>query len=143
MISDELSDHEKNGWTNILTSLPYMFLQCDKDRPDTQMCQKFYYALQNGDVMTIKVSDFKRKSLKAKKLLDKKYDFISRCYSQADKSVRNGDYANAMQSLLKIDSRVNLETIEDTIKESLPPRNYDELNDNERGALFSYVQSNL
>ena len=81
-----------------------MFLQYEKDRPDIQMCQKLYHALQTEDVMSIKVSDFKRKSMKVKKLLDKKCDFLSRRYNQADKSVRSGDYANAMQSLLKINS---------------------------------------
>ena len=34
-----------------------MFLQYEKDRPDIQMCQKLYHALQTEDVMSIKVSD--------------------------------------------------------------------------------------
>ena len=123
LINDDLTNQDKNGWTNILTALPFMFLQYEKDRPDAQMCQKFYHALQTEDVMSIKVSDFKKKSMRLKKSLDRKYDFLSRCYNQADKNVISGDYAKAMQSLLKINSRVNLETIEKTIKDSLPARN--------------------
>merc|ERR1711991_1032347 len=59
LISVDLSDEQINGWTNLLTTLPYMFLQYEKDRPDADMCQKFCLALQREDVMSIKVSDFK------------------------------------------------------------------------------------
>ena len=49
--------------------------------------------------------------------MDRRYDFRSRCYKEADKNVISGDYSKAMQSLLKIDSRVNLGAIKNTIKD--------------------------
>ena len=111
LISVDLSDEQINGWTSLLTTLPYMLLQCEKSRPDVDLRQKLYLALQREDVLSIKASDFKRKSLRSKKLMDKKRDFTSRRHKQADKNVMSGDYARAMQALLRVNSRVNLDEI--------------------------------
>ena len=98
-----------------------MFLQYqyEKDRPDAEMCQKFYRALQREDVMSVKASDFKKKTLRSRKSMDKKRDFASRRHKQADKSVMSGDYAKATQSLLRVNSKVNLDAIEKTIRDGL------------------------
>ena len=119
LISDNLDDQQKNGWTNVLTALPYMYLQYEKSRPDVRMCSKLYQALQSEDAMSIKASDFKKETVRVKKSLVRRYDFRSRRYKEADKSVEvvSGDYSKAMQSLLKIDSRVNLGAIKNTIKD--------------------------
>ena len=87
------------------------------------------------------MSDFKKKTVRVRNSLEKKYDFRSRCYKEADKNVVSGDYSRAMQSLLKIDSKVNLGAIENTIKDSLPPRNYAELSQNQRQTLFTHAHS--
>ena len=118
-----------------------MFLQYEKDRSDAEMCQKFYRALQREDVVGVKASDFKKKTLRSRKSMDKKHDFASRRHKQADKSVMSGDYAKAMQSLLRVNSKVNLDAIEKTIRDSLPARSYDELSDNQRRLLFTYAHS--
>ena len=117
LISDDLDDQQKNGWTNVLTALPYMHLQYEKNRPDIRMRSKFYQALQSEDAMSIKASDFKKKAVRVKTSLDRRCDFRSRRYKEADKSVISGDCSKAMQSLLKIDSRVNLGAIKNTIKD--------------------------
>jgi len=87
--------------------LPYMFLQCNKNKPDEERCNSFYSILLSGDVLSIKVGDFKKKTMKVKNVLSKRYDFQSRRHRQADINVRNGDYSKAMESLLRINSKVN------------------------------------
>ena len=99
-----------------------MFLQYDGKIPDFEKCDMFYTKLRDGDVMSIKVGDFAKKSLKSHKLIQKKYDFKSRRHREADRSVRAGDYGKAMQALLKVDAKVKLQGVEDIIMESLPPR---------------------
>ena len=141
LISDGLNDDEKNGWTNVLMVLPYMFLQYNKNKPDEERCNSFYSILLSGDVLSIKVGDFKKKTMKVKNALSKRFDFQSRCHRQADINVRNGDYAKAMESLLRINSKVNFSTIENVINDSLPSRNYSELSVDQRQELFTYVDS--
>ena len=46
-----------------------------------------------------------------------------------------------MESLLRVNSKANLSAIENAIKESLPPRSYNELNLDQRQDLFAYVES--
>ena len=46
-----------------------------------------------------------------------------------------------MESLLRINSKVNFSTIENVINESLPSRNYSELSVDQRQELFTYVDS--
>ena len=53
-------------------------------------------------------------------------NFKVTCHKQADLNIRNGDYSKAMESLLRASSKVNLSAVENTIKESLPPRSYNE-----------------
>ena len=112
-----LSDDVYDGYTNLLSCLPFMFLQYDGQIPRFEKCDMFYTKLRDGDVMSIKVGDFVKKSLKSHKLIQRKYDFKSRCYREADRSVRAGDYGKAMQALLKVDAKVNLEGVEDVIME--------------------------
>ena len=38
-----------------------------------------------------------------------------------------------------MDAKINLHTIEQNIKDSLPPRNYGELTDGQRQSLYIYV----
>ena len=52
----------------------------------------------------------------------------------------SGDYARAMQALLRVNSRVNLDEIESAIRGSLPVRSYDELTDDQRQLLFTHAQ---
>ena len=99
------------------------------------------YNLQAEDVMSIKASDLKKKTVKVKKSLDRRHDFRSRRYREADKSVVSGDYSKATQPLLKVNSRVNLEAIESAIKDSSPPRGYNELSQAQRQTLFTRAQS--
>ena len=47
-------------------------------------------------------------------------------------NVKAGDYSKAMQSLLKVNARVNINTVEQSIKDSFPDRNYDELSDDQK-----------
>ena len=79
--------------------------------------------------------------MRARDALNKKRDFKSRRHKQADLNVRGGDYSKAMESLLKVDSKVSLSAIESAIKEPLPPRSRDELSVEQRQALFTYVES--
>ena len=72
--------------------------------------------------------------------MDKKHDFTSRRHKQADKNVMSGDSARAMQALLRVNSRVNLDEIESAIRGSLPVRSYDELTDDQRQLLFTHAQ---
>ena len=78
-----------------------MSLQYDKSNPDEQRCNKFYSTLLNGNILSFKVGDFKKKTMKVRDTLNKKYDFKSRRHKQADLNVRNGDYSKAMESLLR------------------------------------------
>ena len=116
-------------------ALPNM-LQYEGNKPDTQRCANFLTALRNEDVFSVEVADFKIKSEKRSKTLSRKFDFRSRCYN-----VKAGNYSKAMQLLLKVDAKVNLNTIEQTMKESLPKRSYDELTDGQRQSLCAYVNS--
>ena len=102
--------------------------------------QKFHLALQREDAMSIKASDFKRKTIRSRKLMDKKHDFTSRRHKQADKNVMSGDSARAMQALLRVNSKVSLDAIESATRDSLPVRSYDELADDQRRLLFTHAQ---
>ena len=42
--------------------LPYMFLQYEGNKPDIQKASKFLTLLQNEEIFSIKVGDFKKKS---------------------------------------------------------------------------------
>ena len=42
--------------------------------------------------------------------------------------------------LLKVNARINVNTIEQNIKDSLPPRNHGELTDGQRRSLYSHVE---
>ena len=70
--SNDLNEYERNGWTNVLTSLPYMLLQYEKGKPDDRRCSYFFSTLINGDILSLKVGDFKKKSMKARDMLNKK-----------------------------------------------------------------------
>ena len=69
--------------------------------------------------MYIKVGDFKKKTKIRSEALTKRLDFASRRYKQADDNMRSGDYAKAMQSLMKVDAEVNLNNVEKAIKDHL------------------------
>ena len=84
LINDDLNEREKDGWSNLLMVLPYMFLQYDGSKPDMQRRAQFFTALQNEDVFDIKVGNFKKKMQKLSKTLDKNFDFLSRCHKEAD-----------------------------------------------------------
>ena len=139
--TEGLSDDVYDGYSNLLCCLPFMFLQYDGQIPRFEKCDMFYAKLRDGDVMSIKVGDFAKKSLKSHRLIQRKYDFRSRCYREADRNVRAGDYGKAMQALLKVDAKVNLEGVEDVIMESLPPRVFSNLNEVQRNDLFTYVDN--
>ena len=67
--------------------------KADRDKRD-------YFAnnIINDEAQLIKVRDFKLKTLRKKRLLDKKYDFLSRCHRQADKDAKSGDFGKAMEA---------------------------------------------
>ena len=139
--TEGLSDDVYDGYSNLLCCLPFMFLQYDGQNPSFEKCDMFYTKLRDGDVMSIKVGDFAKKSLKSHRLIQRKYDFKSRRSREADRNVRAGDYGKAMQALLKVDAKVNLEGVEDVIMESLPPRVFSNLNEVQRNDLFTYVDN--
>ena len=127
LTSDGLNDDEKNGWTSALLALPCMLLQYNKSKPDEEKRSSFYSILLSGDTLSVKVGDFKKKAMKVKNTLNKRLDFQSRRHRQADVDIRNGDYAKAMESLLRVNSKINFSAIENVINESLPLGNYNEL----------------
>ena len=127
LTSDGLNDDEKNGWTSALLALPCMLLQYNKSKPDEEKRSSFYSILLSGDALSVKVGDFKKKAMKVKNTLNKRLDFQSRRHRQADVDIRNGDYAKAMESLLRVNSKINFSAIENVINESLPLGNYNEL----------------
>ena len=45
-----------------------------------------------------------------------------------------------MQVLTKVDAKINVNNVEKAIKESLPTRNYDNLNQDQRRLLFMTVK---
>ena len=51
--------------------------------------------------------------------MTKKSDFKSRRYKQADANVKAGDYSKAMQALMKVDAKVDLNKVEKAIMECL------------------------
>ena len=53
--------------------------------------------------------------------------------------MRAGDYSKAMQSLLKVDAKISVNSVKQTIKDSLPPRSYGDLNHDQRQPLFTRV----
>ena len=55
--------------------------------------------------------------------MTRKYDFLSRCHKQADDNMRAGDYSKAMQSLLKVDAKINVNNIEQIVAEQTVSRN--------------------
>ena len=117
-----------------------MFLQYEGSKPDLNSCTRFLTLSQNEDVLSIKVGDFKKKMQKSNVTLNEKYDFMSRCHKEVDANVKAGDYSKAMQSLLKVNARINVNTVEQNIKDSLLPRNHGELTDGQRCLLSSYVE---
>ena len=68
-------------------------------------------------------------------------DVISSRDALERQNVRAGDYGKAMQALLKVDAKVNLEGVEDVVMESLPPRVFSNLNEVQRNDLFTYVDN--
>ena len=105
---NQREEDSKNQATNLLIALPYIFLQFDNNKPNMQKAQAFADELINGNFLSVKVSDFKKKSLSKKRHFDRKFDFEARCHRQADKSATQGDFGKAMDSLLKIDAKANL-----------------------------------
>ena len=103
----------------------------------------FADALASSNFLNIKVADFKKKSLSKKKLFDRKLDFTSRCYRQADKNAIQGDFGKAMNALLKIDAKVNLRAASSDIVASLPSRNLNEISEDFRTQLFTYTRFNI
>ena len=73
------SDVRKNQLSNILMSLPYMFLQYEGNRSDKQKCDFFDQKLMSGDYASIKIGHFEKKSIRTKHYLDRNFDFSSRC----------------------------------------------------------------
>ena len=139
LINRDLGERDRSGWSNLLISLPFMFLQYEGSRQNLNRCTRFLTLLQSEDVISIKVGDFAKKTQKSNVTLNKKYDFMSRCHEEADANVKAGDYSKAMQSLLKVNARMNINTVEQNIKDSPPDRNYGELSDDQRRALYSHV----
>ena len=105
-----------------------------------QRCNTFFTKLNNERVLDIKVGDFAKKTMRSHKVINRKYDFAARRNREADRNVKAGDFGKAMQALLKIDAKVNLENVEATIQDSLPQRNLGNLTDDQRKSLFSYVE---
>ena len=103
----------------------------------------FADALTSSNFLNIKVADFKKKSLSKKKLFDRKLDFTSRCYRQADKNAIQGDFGKAMNALLKIDAKVNLRAASSDIVASLPSRHLNEALEDFRAQLFTCTSSNV
>ena len=111
ILNSDVSDQIKDKMSNVMMTLPYMFLQFDGNRADKGQCDKFMEMVMNDQMDLITVGDFKRKTLKKKQTFDKKYDFASRCHKEADKNAQHGDFGKAMESLQKIDAKINLENV--------------------------------
>ena len=105
--------------------------------------QAFADELINGNFLSVKVSDFKKKSLSKKRHFDRKFDFEARCHRQADKNATQGDFGKAMDSLLRIDAKLNPRVASNDIVASLPTRNFNEVSDEFRAQLFTYTSSDV
>ena len=66
-------------------------------------------------------------------------DFVSRCHKEADRNVQHGDFGKAMESLRKVNAKINLENVSSDINSSLPVRNLTEMSDDCRARLFTYT----
>ena len=141
VLVQENSDVRKNQLSNILMSLPYMFLQYEGNRSDKQKCDFFDQKLMSGDYASIKIGHFKKKSIRTKHYLDRNFDFSSRCQRLADKCAIAGDYGKAMQSLQRMDLKINLDNVSVDIEASLPPRNLREISLDLRRRTFRHTDA--
>ena len=58
-----------------------MFLQHVGNKPPNVLkCGKFFRALMSGDLFSIEVGDFMKKSKRCHDVLSRKYHFVSRCH---------------------------------------------------------------
>lgn len=122
VLNSDASEQIKNKMSNIMMTLPYMYLQFDGNRADKRQCDKFIDLVMNDQEDSVTVRDFKKKTLRKKQLIDRKYDFVSRCHKEADRNVQHGDFGKAMESLRKIDAKINYENVVSDINSSLPAR---------------------
>ena len=99
VLNSDASEQTKNKMSNIMMTLPYMYLQFDGNRADKRQCDKFIDIVMNDQEDSVTVGDFKKKTLRKKQLIDRKYDFASRRHKEADRNVQHGDFGKAMESL--------------------------------------------
>ena len=66
ILNSDVSDQIKDKMSNVMMTLPYMFLQFDGNRADKGQCDKFMEMVMNDQMDLITVGDFKRKTLKKK-----------------------------------------------------------------------------
>ena len=127
VLAHDDADDRKSQASNILTSLPYMRLQCEGNRADRRKCDFFDQKATSGDYASIKIGRFKKKSIRTKRHLDRNFDFESRRQRLADKNAIAGDYGKATQALQRQDVKVNLNNVSGDIRASLPPRSLREM----------------
>ena len=92
MVDEGATTLRKDQASNLLTTLPYMFLQYEGNRSDRERCDFFDDKLSSGDFAAITVGQFKKRSTKVKAYLDRAYEFIARRHRDADKSAMVGEY---------------------------------------------------
>ena len=80
-----------------------------------------YYIIYHASCI-IYISDFFKKSDRARKKLARAYSFQKRMHKRADEAFIAGDYSKAMASLMMIDRRVSTQRLIEAARESLPKR---------------------
>ena len=141
VLAHEESDQLKNQYSIILMFLPYMYLQYEGNRSDRQKCDFFDEKITTGDLTSIKIGDFKKKTIRANKYLSRNFDFASRCERLADKCAVSGDYGKSLQALQREDLKVNMNNVTNDIEASLPPRNLRGISHDLRRQVFSHTDA--
>ena len=95
VLNSDVPEQMKNKMSNVMMTLPYMYLQFDGDRADKRQCDKFIDIVMNDQTDLITVEGFKKKTVRKKQMLDRKYDF-GRCHKEADRNVQHGDFGKAI-----------------------------------------------
>ena len=145
-ILKDLNDQSKteaeiNGISNVLMVLPYLFLQGSKDGLCRQRALLFYNVVLDSQYKQVKVKSLLKKTIKQHEKIKNSFNFSSRCYREADRNVKHGDYSNAMRALQKVDAKINSANVIGDIRDSLPARNVSMLTTEDRSELFTKVDA--